>query len=282
MARRILTTFLFVTVLSVAGLSVVLAAAKDGGPAANTDSTAANENETAAVGGTDAPTDESESGAESLGSPDEPQFVLVDRTADLGQGTSKPREDGVAIDHVILHFMSAVNVQPEAPFDIDACLGIFNEYGVSAHYVVGRDGTVYHAVADERVAYHAGRAHPKFEKHRDYVNMNGRSIGIELLAVGSRRDMTTGKAPMMSRKAYREFASKHPEAIGYTDEQYAALTALLLDLSQRHPIALDRKHLRGHSDYAGPRKKDPGELFDWKLIREAIRVAQAPAKDEKD
>lgn len=206
---------------------------------------------------------------------------MVDRTADLGPGTSKPRAEGVVIDHVILHFMSAVNAQPDDPFDLDACLGVFNQYGVSAHYVVGRDGTVYHAVADDRVAYHAGRADPRFKKHPDFVNMNGRSIGIEMLAVGSARDMTTGKHAMMSRAAYRDFARKHPEAIGYTDEQYVAVIALLRDLAERHPgLVLDRRHVRGHSDYAGPRKKDPGELFDWKRVREGIEPADPPDQSE--
>ena len=199
----------------------------------------------------------------------EEAYVLVDRTADMADNTSRPRDADTTIDRVIVHFMSAVNVDADDPYNIDLCLKIFNDYGVSAHYVVGRDGTVYQAVADDRIAYHAGRPDPRFKNHPDFQNMNGRSIGIELMSVSTEADMTTGTAPMMSKQAYRSFAKKHPDWIGYTDAQYVALEGLMQDLRERHPaIQPDRKHILGHDEYAGPRKKDPGQLFDWSRVRE--------------
>jgi N-acetyl-anhydromuramyl-L-alanine amidase AmpD len=55
------------------------------------------------------------------------------------------------------------------------------------------------------------------------------------------------------------------ELIGYTNEQYEALTALLLDISQRWDIEPDRAHVIGHEEY-NPAKPDPGELFDWSRV----------------
>lgn len=90
--------------------------------------------------------------------------------------------------------------------------------------------------------------------------MNEYSIGIEMLAVGTRDEML----PIMSGKTYDLIS---PSNIGYTDAQYRSLNRLLDGIPQRHPtIQRDRQHIVGHNEYAPGRKTDPGKLFDWSRI----------------
>lgn len=105
--------------------------------------------------------------------------------------------------------------------------------GVSAHYVVDEDGTVYSLVPDHLRAWHAG-----VSAWRGWSDPNSVSIGIELVNPG--HDW-----------GYRPF----PEA------QIEALVSLLARLRARYPIAAC--DVVGHSDIAPARKRDPGELFPW-------------------
>jgi N-acetylmuramoyl-L-alanine amidase len=110
---------------------------------------------------------------------------------------------------------------------------------VSAHYVIGEDGTVWRLVDETARAWHAGIA-----SWRGRGDINGASIGIELVNPGH-------------EFGYRAF----PEA------QMAALESLAHDILARHPIPA--RHVLGHSDVAPERKQDPGELFDWPRLAQA-------------
>jgi len=105
---------------------------------------------------------------------------------------------------------------------------------VSAHYLIDEDGTVHRLVAEDKRAWHAGVA-----SWRGHTDINGRSVGIELVNPGH-------------EFGYRDF----PAA------QMAALRELALDILDRHPIPPG--NVVGHSDVAPTRKTDPGELFDWR------------------
>jgi N-acetylmuramoyl-L-alanine amidase len=111
--------------------------------------------------------------------------------------------------------------------------------GVSAHYTIDEDGTVYAHVAEARRAWHAGVSH-----WAGVDNVNARSIGIELVNPGH-------------EYGYREF----PE------DQIAALVTLCHGILLRHPIPSAR--VLGHSDVAPARKDDPGELFPWARLAKA-------------
>lgn len=105
---------------------------------------------------------------------------------------------------------------------------------VSAHYLVGRDGTVYQLVDERHRAWHAGAS--RWGSDED---LNSASIGIEL--------DNDGHEP-------------YPEA------QVQALLALLADIKTRHEIP--RENFLGHGDVAPGRKVDPGALFPWKRLAE--------------
>lgn len=103
---------------------------------------------------------------------------------------------------------------------------------VSAHYLVGRDGTVYQLVDERHRAWHAGAS-----RWGSDADINSASIGIEL--------DNNGHEP-------------YPEA------QLQALLALLADVKARHDIP--RENFLAHGDVAPGRKVDPGAHFPWKLL----------------
>lgn len=146
------------------------------------------------------------------------------------------------IDMLVLHYtgMASAEAALERLCD-EAAL-------VSAHYVVGEDGTVWRLVPERRRAFHAGRSCWEGESDLNLV-----SIGVEIVNPGH-------------EWGYRPF----PEA------QMAAVERLCRDILARHPIP--RHRVVGHSDIAPDRKTDPGELFDWpRLARAGIGIWPMPS-----
>ncbi|MDD5083806.1 MAG: N-acetylmuramoyl-L-alanine amidase [Candidatus Moranbacteria bacterium] len=137
---------------------------------------------------------------------------------------SKPR----TIDTIILH--SSYDSVGDDPYSVEGIIGVYKSYGVSAHYLIGRDGIVYRLVKDENIAWHAGVS--KMPDGR--TDVNDFSIGIELI------NTKTGE---------------------YTDEQYTALKLLIASLKDQYAI----KYVLGHDDIAPGRKTDPWG-FDWKNL----------------
>ena len=121
--------------------------------------------------------------------------------------------------------------------------------GVSGHYYVDRDGSMFRYVPEDRVAHHV-------------IGHNEHSIGIELVNLG--------RFP----KWYHS-TSQYPN-VPYPNEQIDALKELLKDLRERNP---NLKNIAGHSDLDitmipaedDPnimirRKIDPGPQFPWDEI----------------
>ncbi|MEN2768188.1 N-acetylmuramoyl-L-alanine amidase [Ornithinibacillus xuwenensis] len=175
----------------------------------------------------------------------------------LPEANSKPRS--FPITHIMLHFISNVYQKPDCPYRVVDIYDLFYKEGLSSHYLIDRDGEIFQLVSENRVAYHAGKSSlpdlPFFEHM-----MNEYSIGIELMAIGTKEEMVT----MITETTYDAL---DPAAIGYTEQQYTALSKLLQQLYHRYPtISQSRFHVIGHEDYAAGRKVDPGELFDWGKI----------------
>jgi len=140
------------------------------------------------------------------------------------------RPQGARIDMLVLHY-TGMKTAAEA---LDRLCDPGAE--VSAHYTVGTDGIVYRHVPEERRAWHAGASWWAGE-----ANVNGRSIGIELVNPG------------------HEFGY-----VPFPDEQIAALIDLADGIVRRRRIPARR--VLGHSDVAPARKTDPGELFPWRRL----------------
>lgn len=103
---------------------------------------------------------------------------------------------------------------------------------VSAHYVIGRDGQVYHMLNDYLRAQHAGLG-----KWGAVTDMNSCSIGIEL-----------------DNNGFEPFAE-------------AQINALLTVLDKlKKAFAIPSPNFIGHADWAPTRKNDPNWRFPWKAL----------------
>lgn len=119
---------------------------------------------------------------------------------------------------------------------------------VSAHYLIGGDGTLWQMVREADRAWHAGAG-----SWAGQDDINSRSIGIELDNLGT-----------------------HP----FSEPQMAALEALLRGIMVRWGIG--PAGVIGHSDMAPGRKCDPGARFDWaRLERQGLALAHMPGRGGK-
>lgn len=98
------------------------------------------------------------------------------------------------------------------------------ESKVSAHYLIGQDGTVYQLVHDEDVAWHAG-----VSSWRGRSGVNDFSIGIELVSPN--------------------------DGTPYPEPQVAACAQLTRAICDEHGISPE--DVIGHLDVAPGRKNDP-------------------------
>jgi len=147
---------------------------------------------------------------------------------DLPSPNQDDRPPGTPVDTLILHYTDMESGEAAVARLRDPAAR------VSAHYVVEEDGAILRLVPEERRAFHAGLSH-----WRGHELLNGRSIGVEVVNPGH-------------SCGYRAFPAL----------QMAALADLLLGVLARHPIPA--RNVVAHSDVAPDRKRDPGELFDWR------------------
>ena len=103
---------------------------------------------------------------------------------------------------------------------------------VSAHYVICKDGTLYHMLNDYLRAWHAGAG-----KWGGQSDINSSSIGIEIDNDGT--------------------------AI-FTEAQMNCLLGLLANLKKTYSIPT--ANFIGHADIAPTRKVDPNVNFPWKRL----------------
>lgn len=118
----------------------------------------------------------------------------------------------------------------------DEALGVLTNpaLGVSAHYLIGQDGTVYYLIDELARAWHAGESY-----WGGLTDVNSASIGIEL-------DNTGGQP--------------------FAEPQIKALLSLLADLKERYKIPT--ANFLGHGDVAPARKTDPSVWFPWRRLAE--------------
>lgn len=145
------------------------------------------------------------------------------------------------IDVIVIHYISAVEVLPQKPYDKNAILQIFCDYGVSSHFLIDREGSVMNLVPVEKKAWHCGGSIMPEPDRR--TGVNDFSIGIELMAT---------------------------QKSGFTLAQYRSLCKLSLNLEKQFNkrfTYLGHEHVAGEDAVAlGLRKDikpDPGNKFNW-------------------
>ncbi|MCB1361797.1 MAG: N-acetylmuramoyl-L-alanine amidase [Rhodobacter sp.] len=144
-----------------------------------------------------------------------------------------PRRDGLRPELVVLHFTEMASAEAALARLCDPSAE------VSAHYLIGRDGRLWHLVDEEMRAWHAGAG-----AWRGRGDVNSRSIGIEL--------DNDGRSP-------------------FTQPLMARLERLLPGILTRW--AIPARGVIAHSDMAPDRKVDPGARFDWqRLARQGLAI----------
>jgi N-acetylmuramoyl-L-alanine amidase len=130
-------------------------------------------------------------------------------------------------NYVIIHHTATNN-----------CTEALNEFTnpggreASAHYVISRDGTVYHMLNDLLRSHHAGDS-----KWGNTTDLNSSSIGIEL-----------------DNNGYQPFAE-------------AQMTSLMILLNRlKNAYKIPDANFIGHGDIAPTRKMDPNHRFPWKEL----------------
>ena len=182
----------------------------------------------------------------------------------------------LVIQGVIVHYFSAINVEPQRPFDMDACWSLFRDLNkprnqritymkserwrkqrnyASAHVLIGREGECLQLVPYDKRAYHAGKSILNSK-----AGCNQWTAGIEL--VGTKTS-------------------------GFTTKQYRALAQVVSDLMDEHDFRYE--YIAGHdtvrhaaiaAGISTVKKWDPsgqsngkGDNFDWirlQVLVEAI------------
>lgn len=154
---------------------------------------------------------------------------------------------GTQIDRVVCHVADGT-LRGSAAWFADPSAN------VSAHYIVGMDGSVIQSVQEADTAYHSG-----------LWAMNLRSIGIEHEGQPSKGPWTPSEA------------------------QLKASAELVAAISKRYGIPADRLHLIGHNEVQpdrAARKNCPGPTWPW--TRYVVMVAAVspqnahqPSADDK-
>lgn len=142
-----------------------------------------------------------------------------------------PRRGGVLPSLIVLHYTGMGDCAPALERLCDPSAE------VSAHYLIDRDGTLWHLVREEDRAWHAGAG--AWQRRGD---INSHSLGIELVNDG-----------------FEPFAWP----------QMRVLEQVLAALMVRWAIA--PVDVIAHADMAPERKEDPGPRFDWRgLARQGL------------
>lgn len=152
------------------------------------------------------------------------------------------------IDVIVIHYISAVDVTPEDPYNLKTIMKIFCDFGVSSHFLIDRDGVIYNLVPENMKAWHCGGSRMPHPDNRAAVN--NFSLGIELMATA---------------------------ISGFKSIQYDSLAKLVLLMENKY----QRKFkLVGHDMVAneavvkeGLRKDikvDPGQYFSWRFLEKRM------------
>ena len=153
----------------------------------------------------------------------------------------------IPVEFLVLHYTAV---------DLERTLAIFQDTQcqVSAHLVVGEDGSVFEMVncleGKAYRAWHAGESH-----WQQWQAFNDFSIGIELVNLNG-------------------------NLFEFTDAQYESLQKVVYQLKKYYPALQHAERVVGHEHIAGFRgKADPGYCFNWeRFYRECFPGQPVPQR----
>ena len=161
---------------------------------------------------------------------------------------------------VVLHYTAETNV------NIDEIYTIYNDRGVSAHYTLNNNGTIFHTVNEgANIAYHAGPS-----SFAGKTNLNYYSIGIEHLNPGGRMD---GKK-ISGFLDPKQFPGDNVWWYPFTKQQFKSSMQLIHFLQKKYKIP--GWYVVTHADIAPSRKSDIGPMWDHKKAFDDYGVGYFP------
>lgn len=172
-------------------------------------------------------------------------------------------------ESLILHYTANESLQ--------AAVDLMRARGVSAHYIVGRDGETRRLVRERDRAWHAGQS---AWNGRDQVNQ--RSIGIEMVNFGWGDALEQGRLRRVDEDGLVQLAEAPPAPAvvddrpatagyrwaAYPEPQLLAVLELVVAILKR--TAIDPTQVVGHEHIAPGRKRDPGPAFPWPRVTAAL------------
>lgn len=142
---------------------------------------------------------------------------------------------------IVIHYMSAINIVPDDPYNFNEIIKIYNNYKVSADFQIERDGKIWQLVPDGKYSYHAG---------------------VSQFTSGECGHTSSGKPTLNKIAIGIELSGTHTS--GFTKKQYESLAWLTGYLMTKYP-SIRKELIEGHDAVALPkgRKQDPGPNFNW-------------------
>jgi N-acetylmuramoyl-L-alanine amidase len=202
-----------------------------------------------------------------------------------------PGRGGNPIDLIVIHYTASGSAEGTISWFKNP------RARVSAHYLVGKDGTIYQLVRDEDTAWHAGipprpglseEENRKREERARVIRPNERGIGIEIVNWGPLRKtngcfLTWNDYPYNGEAVQVGGGYWEP----YADAQYESLIKLVRYLCRKHAIPpnyppegpgnyhSDASQLASFRGILGHcaldnTKVDPGPHFDWEKLAEGL------------
>ena len=172
-----------------------------------------------------------------------------------------------APDTIVVHFPAGSSLQSSVDVLTRA------NSGVSAHFVIGRNGDIVQLLPTNQIAWHAGES-----AYAGRSGLNRYSIGIELDNAGQLEAKGDGLFESWFGKLYDErdvVAAQHPHqsVMGYwhkySDIQIAKTVSLCRVLCAHYSIST----VVGHEEIAPSRKVDPGPAFPMEALRKSLMAS---------
>lgn len=147
----------------------------------------------------------------------------------------------------------------------------------SAHFLIDRDGKVVQLAPLEDRTWHAGGTSSKLYTRG---NVNGRTLGIELMNLGPLKATTDskGRTTFIAEADAKPWNDTGVSALDggfwepFPTPQVDALVLLLDQIYERHPSLREKSRLVGHQDVDPTRKRDPGPAFPWAVVRDRLAL----------
>ena len=198
---------------------------------------------------------------------------IVNHRLDVAQQRPSPHHGTVIVPKfIVIHYTAGGDAAGSA--------AALEQLGLSAHLILGRDGSFIQTVDLNLRAFHAGES-----EWMGFSDLNRHSIGIEVSNYGFLNPRPDGtfqrpnETPVF--QADQVIVADHPngwpKGFGweiYPPAQIDALMAVCQEILRVYPGILD---IVGHDQIAPKRKQDPGPAMPMGRLRHLIEASQTAA-----